>query len=104
MNREQHLLVKVSEECSEISQVACKAVIFGPNNHAPNDYFTNSENIMIEFYQLSEVIKLLQEEGTLPVFSDEDIKEIQINKRNKINRYMEQSISLGYTRRKRREV
>lgn len=102
MTKNQHLLVKVSEECAEISQVACKAIIFGPKNHAPGDYDTdNANDIITEYYQLTAIIEMLQEEKVLPIYDEEKINDIKSDKKSRIKSWMKYSDKLGYTQLKR---
>lgn len=66
MNRVEHLLSKVGEECAEIAQRAAKAAQFGlsevqpgPDNKGGHN---NAERINHEFNDLLGVLELLQKE------------------------------------------
>lgn len=59
MNRREHLLGHVSEECAEIAQRASKAQRFGEDEAQPGQERTNRERIMDEFWDLVGVLHLL---------------------------------------------
>ena len=50
MNKLEHLLVVVNEECAEIQQATSKALRFGLYNGHPNKETMNEEDILIEYY------------------------------------------------------
>lgn len=86
MTREQHLLVKVMEECSEIAQNCAKALLFGMQEHLPGDDETNRESIIREYNDLVGVMGMLG----LDVVSRSRVRA----KRVKVEHYME--VSRGY--------
>lgn len=49
MNRYEHLLIKVMEECDEISQRAAKALLFGMYQIQSEQPFTNAERIILRY-------------------------------------------------------
>lgn len=69
MNREEHLLVCLNEECTEIGKDADKALRFGlyDINFLNPSGPTNKERIVDELNDLHGVIELLIEEGMLPL-------------------------------------
>ena len=82
------LLTCLMEESSEIIQACSKSVRFGLNNHNPKTPdFTNSDDIMVEYYQLQSIMEMAQDEGILPILSKEEIKSIKDNKKKKLKYY-----------------
>lgn len=92
MNLEQHLLLKLSEEASEISQIASKAIQFGLINVEPSTGKFNIDRIKEEINDLLGVIELLN--NTISFGFSPDEKAIEA-KGLKVIRYLEDSIRLG---------
>jgi hypothetical protein len=67
MNKVEHLLVCLAEECSEVAQAATKALRFGLNDKGPNHELTNAEYIAREFNDVIAVVKMLEELGLIPL-------------------------------------
>ena len=65
MNREQHLLVILSEECSEVIKDVSKALRFGLKDGYPKSNKTNSDNISSELTDLFAVVAMLVKEGCI---------------------------------------
>lgn len=62
MNRLEHLLVILGEECSELHQESCKALRFGV--HEQRDLPTsNLDRMTYEYSQLVAMLHMLQDEG-----------------------------------------
>lgn len=79
------LFVCLMEEAAEVQQAVSKLIRFGSNNHNPkNPETTNSEDIMIEYYQLQAVMELLQEKGKLPILTTDEIRNIKKYKKRKL--------------------
>lgn len=76
MNKEQFLLVKLAEECNEVAQMAIKSMQFGLDNVKPEQTLTNRERLFEELNDLSVIIGLLEEYGSLdwPMPTDEWIE------------------------------
>ena len=66
MNRTEHLLTCLIEECAEIQKAAAKALRFGLDDHAPGDTATNAEDIADELLDLAAVMEMLEQEGIIP--------------------------------------
>lgn len=62
MNRIEHLLGKIAEECAEIAQRAAKAQQFGLDEVEPKQDYNNAERINHEFNDLLGVMELVQKE------------------------------------------
>lgn len=66
MNRKEHLLVILAEECNEVGQRATKALRFGVNEIQPGKEENNAQRLKYEYNDLISIIEMLQEEGVLP--------------------------------------
>lgn len=92
MNKREHLLTCLIEECSEIQKPICKAQRFGENDHYPEATITNIEEVENEIDDLMGVIELLREEGILR----RPINPINVEKKKaKIKKYMEYARNVG---------
>ena len=85
MNKTEHLLTCLIEECAEIQKAATKALRFGLDDHALDQIITNGESIAEEFIDLTAVIELLENEDIIP--SRRSTQSTQ-TKKNKIEKYM----------------
>ena len=95
MNLLQHLLVKLSEECSEVIKEAMKMVLFGPGDHNPDDpnKIPNLERIYKELDDLQATIQMLNDTG----FGYEPNERNILDKKVKVIKYLEYSITRGMT-------
>jgi hypothetical protein len=59
MNRTEHLLFKLAEECAEVTQEASKAAIFGMDEVMPGQPLTNRERVMRELNDLFAIAEML---------------------------------------------
>ena len=95
MNRQEHLLTILSEECSEVIHRVSKTLRFGLDEKEPGQELTNSERIREEINHVISVISILQEENYLPK-EDRTIGMIKIlKKKEKVERYLKYSKELG---------
>ena len=85
MNKTEHLLTCLIEECAEIQKAATKALRFGLDDHAP-DGPINSESIAHELTDLLAVIEMLEDEKIIPTLRKP--QEIRA-KKDKVIKYME---------------
>ncbi|QQG32237.1 hypothetical protein CkP1_0027 [Citrobacter phage CkP1] len=93
MNLFQHAILKLSEECAEVSQVCSKIMQFGLDS----DYqgITNREQLrkeLIDVLACIEYINQYSDFGFKPRFIDSEIS----NKIAKIDKYRDISENLGY--------
>lgn len=97
MDHRQHLLLKLMEECAEVSQRASKQMQFGRDEYQPNQAipWTNSERLRDEINDLLAVVKMLEEVGEIPKFDLKDFDKHLDMKRGKIRKYLKYSESLG---------
>ena len=94
MNRQEHLLVILSEECAELSKEVSKALRFGLNDHAPLSSETNAQRIVAEFNDLVAVFRMLAENDIFnpdELLNDNSIQE----KKSKVERYLIYSKHVG---------
>lgn len=92
MTLEQHLLLKLSEEASEISQITSKAIQFGLLNKEPSSGMFNIDRIKEELNDLLGVVELLN--NTISFGFKPDA--LAIDKKGiKVMKYLEESKRLG---------
>lgn len=85
MNRTEHLLTCLSEECAEVAQRTSKALRFGLAETQPAHILTNAQRIVIELNDLLAVVEMLIEEGALPLIGD---REAIAGKKAKVEKYL----------------
>lgn len=95
MNRTEHLLTILAEECAEVAKNATKALRFGLTDHEPGLHESNAERIMYEYHDLQAVIVMLQGHGLLPVVPDEIIVDRVRAKCAKVEKYLLYSAKCG---------
>lgn len=92
MNRSEHLLTILSEECNEVAQRVSKALRFGLLEVEPNQKLTNADRIVQEYTDLVAVYEELFDAGIITKTIDEvDIE----NKKQKVRKFLDYSESLG---------
>lgn len=88
MDRKEHLLTCLSEECAEVAQRVSKALRFGLEEVQAGQNLTNRQRIVEEYHDLCAVVVILVSEGILEpstIMLDPD----QVTaKRAKIERFM----------------
>ena len=62
MNTEQHLLVCLAEECTEVQHAIAKALRFGVDSYGQSGRSTNREQLKLELNDLMGVWQLLRKE------------------------------------------
>lgn len=85
MNKTEHLLTCLIEECAEIQKSATKALRFGLDDHGPDGPPINSESIAHEITDLLAVIEMLESEEIIPILRTPQA--IQA-KKDKVIKYM----------------
>jgi len=94
---EQHLLTKLSEECSEVIKEVCKSIIHGLDDYEPNQSLSNKEKIQNELADLLTIVDMLCEHGSLnsaEIFASEK----KDAKSEKVLKWMNYSIQNGITK------
>lgn len=92
MDRIQFLLCKLSEEASEVAQIALKNQQFGLNQVWPEQSYSNKERAHQELNDLLAIVDMLNEESDFNYTPDK--MEIEA-KKVKVNKYYDKSITLG---------
>ena len=106
MTKGKFLLLKLIEECAEVSQRASKQIQFGThetqgngspsNDTAPETRLTNQKRLLSEVSDLVIIVELLVEVGELPSENDmPDFEEAKAKKIEKLNKYLAYSRQLG---------
>lgn len=70
MNRTEHLLVCLTEECAEVQHAVAKALRFGLDDGYPGAASTNAQDIAREFADVLAVVEMLEEVGALKRHTD----------------------------------
>lgn len=91
MNRKEHLLTILAEECAEVAQRATKALRFGLEEVQPGQDLTNEKRIRLEMEDLLGVYEMLVYEGHLEVPDQRSINA----KKVRIELYFDRSRSNG---------
>lgn len=93
MNKAEHLLTCLIEECAEVQQAATKALRFGLDDGHPEGTATNEQDLMKEISHFTAVAELLQEENilTLPMFSGPEYNA----KKERVRAYMSYAARRG---------
>lgn len=86
MNRIEHLLTVLSEECAEVSQRACKAARFGMSEVQPGQDDDNKRRLELEVADLIAVVEILD--------LDVRVKDVEAKKK-KLKKYMAYAEKLG---------
>ena len=62
LNKQQHLLVKLAEECNEVGKAALKAALFGLEDGYPGTTRTNKADIGRELNDLFAAVEMLHKD------------------------------------------
>jgi len=92
MDREQLLLTKLAEECSEVAQITLKAQQFGLQEREPSTSFNNAERMHLELNDLLAIVEMLNDECGLGFEPD---KNLISAKKAKVNKFAFYSAELG---------
>lgn len=94
INKQEYLLVCLAEECAEIQKVVMKALRFGLDKGNPlgDEFISNHDEIQKELNDVVAVVDMLNTNGFTKIQLSLDA---QKHKKEKINKYMEVSISCG---------
>lgn len=93
MNRTEHILTVISEECAEIQKNVSKALRFGLDDTNPNNGLTNAELLKREINDLFGMIELLSEDQYGLDMNFE--RELINDKQKKFEKYLEYSKERG---------
>lgn len=87
MNRLEHLLFILAEECAEVAQRASKAARFGMDEVEPGQSLNNAQRLMVEVNDLYAALKMLDDEGVIYPNPDFDAIDAKIAKVEKFLEY-----------------
>ena len=88
MNEQEYLLTVLIEECSEISQAACKALRFGLDDGYPGTTRTNRKDLSREIGDFLAIKFMLDEKN---IFDNKAINESYILKEKRVLEFMKYS-------------
>lgn len=96
MKKNQYLLLKLMEECAEISHIASKQIQFGKDSDNNGKYEkTNTARLREELLDLMVIVRELQLDKQIPVWSRKDFTEAKKAKIEKMQKYLNASKRLG---------
>lgn len=97
MDKTEHLLVCLLEECAEVQQAVTKALRFGLEGVNPNkpEFSTNAKNIIREYCDTIAVIELLVEEGILEERSSDEVSSMVWIAKTKKRQFMKIACQCG---------
>ena len=95
MNRQQLLLTKLAEECTEIAQRALKAQQFGLEEMEPGQLRTNRERIHLELDNLMAAVQMLNVDCGLGYVPNE-VR--MLAKIQKVDKFYQYAIECGQVR------
>lgn len=86
MNRTEHLLTVLAEECAEVQQAIAKALRFGLDDGYPGAESTNAQDIAREFVEVLAVVEMLEADGAICLPKNKLARIAQ--KKVRVNEYM----------------
>lgn len=96
MNRTEHLLSCLAEECCEIGQRVSKALRFGLDEVQPGQGLTNGQRIIEEYNDLRGVMQMLEDEGILDSSTDyHTLSATMQAKKAKVEKFMRYAAEQG---------
>jgi len=97
MNRPEHLLIILAEECNEVAHRCSKALRFGLQEVEPGQALTNAQRIYLEYADLQAVFGMLVTEGAMRGCNLDlnELDRVKGKKRTKIERYLDYSRECG---------
>ena len=97
MTREEHLLVILAEECTEIAKYATKALRFGLDDCEPGQPETNARRICLECADLQAVLEMIAESNCFFQLTGKsvDMKAAIQMKKEKVEKFLLYSAQRG---------
>ncbi|TAJ79070.1 MAG: hypothetical protein EPO42_06830 [Gallionellaceae bacterium] len=92
MNRTEHLLACLAEECAEVQHAVAKALRFGLDDGYPGAASTNAQDIARELNDVLAIVTMLEDEGILDCPADREAIE---QKMARVGEYMGYAIQCG---------
>jgi hypothetical protein len=94
VNRSEYMLIKLSEECSEVIKACTKSLRFGLDETKPGDDLTNAEKIVDEWIDATVVISAMIADGMIKIDLNEYI-ETRNEKSARLEKWYETSKEMG---------
>lgn len=95
MEKHQFLLLKLSEECAEVSQRAIKQIQFGALEVQTGQGKDNAERLHDELVDLLCIIKMLIDDREISSFDIKLFRDRFEQKKEKLQKYLDYSFELG---------
>lgn len=98
MQKDQHLWLKLAEECTKLAHMALKVHQFGPTQVHPTGKDNNITRAAREMLDVVAIVQMLRDDCKLDltsVFSESDTNNHILNKKRKIYKYYELTKQLG---------
>lgn len=95
MNRTEHLLAIVAEECAEVAQRCSKALRFGLTEIEPGQELTNAARIYQEYADLRAAVEVLHADCSLMPDGLPSLGSMMDAKHRKIAKFLEYSAKQG---------
>jgi len=92
MNRREHLLNILAEECTEVVGRVSKALRFGLDEVQPGQSLSNRQRIMVEVNDVYAILKMLNDEGVIDPTPDMAAIDVKVAK---VERFLEYSRDCG---------
>ena len=85
LTREDHLLLRLAEECNEVAQRASKSILFTSEDIQKGHSLNNRERLALEINDLVCILGMLNAEGFIPIADGKAV----IAKEAKVEKYIE---------------
>ena len=92
MNRQEHLLLILEEECIETAQRVSKALRFSLEEVQPGQELSNADRLIYEFNDIVAMMEMLHDEGLIKDFHD---PLAIIKKKSKVEKFLKLSKEHG---------
>lgn len=90
INKQDYFLLKLAEECAEVSQMVSKCLRFGMDNIKPGETLNNKERLIDELEDIEAILHVLKAQDMLHV------KELSSKKVSKVYKWYEISKEKGF--------
>lgn len=95
MSETEHLLLKLMEECCEVSQRASKAIQFGLTEMQSGELRDNRERITAEFIDLLAVWEMLEAAGAVTMPPSDEFRRAISDKQAKVRKYRAYALTVN---------
>ena len=95
MNRREHLLTILAEECAEVAQMVSKSLRFGLQEVRAGQSLTNEQRLRHEILDLMAVHEMLIQEGTFSTISSDAVSKAIQTKKERVEKYLLHSKACG---------